>query len=219
MTQPNSSQKRQRPTRWYWVRHAPVLGATSELYDTPDEPADLSNAAAFAALAANLPANAAWITSDLQRAIQTADTICAAGQTPQTRLMDGRIAEQHFGDWFGQDIKSLSAKRSQQAAHNFWFIDAVTRPTGGESFLDLLARTALAIDDYNARFAGQNIIAISHGGVIRAALTIALGLEPDKALGISVENLSTTRLDYYPGTGRGGDWRTVFMNARPIAKA
>lgn len=205
---------RAKPTRWYWVRHAPVLGATRELYDTPDEPADVSNAAAFSALAANLPKNAQWITSDLQRAQQTACAIEAAGNTGASRTIDPRIAEQHFGDWFGQSHILTNTKG--RAAHNFWFVDAATRPPGGESFLDLLARTAQAIDDHSRQHVGKTIVALSHGGNIRAAIAYALGIDPEKALAISVENLSTTRLDYYPGPGRGGDWRLVFTNARPI---
>lgn len=205
--------KRDAPTRWYWVRHAPVLNATKELYDTPDEPADVSNIPAFQSLAARLPKEALWITSDLQRAKQTADGIAAQGNAPAQRLVDPRIAEQHFGNWFGQD--RILTDTTGRAAHNFWFVDAATQPPGGESFLDLLSRTAKAIDAHTRAHPGRTIIAVSHGGNIRAAIAYALGIEPDKALGISVENLSTTRLDYYPGAGRGGDWRLVFTNARP----
>lgn len=213
------TQKRAKPTRWYWVRHAPVLGATSELYDTPDEPADVSNTAAFKALAANLPKDALWLTSDLQRAKQTADAIEAQGNAPRARHIDPRLAEQHFGDWFGKGHDATFAQQQGRAKHNFWFIDAATRPPSGESFLDAMARAAHAIDDHSRTYAEKSIVAVSHGGIIRAAIAYALGLDPDKALGISVENLSTTRLDYYPGPGRGGDWRVVFLNARPIKAA
>jgi len=212
------SEDRPRPTRWYWVRHAPVAGAASELYDAPDNPADVSNARAFDALAKNLPTNAHWITSNLQRAKQTADAILAQGNEAQTRQEDARLAEQDFGDWFGRNIPSIRAEQKPHQAHNFWFVDAVTRPPNGESYLDTMARLAPTIDQYNAAFAEQNIVAVAHGGIIRAAITLALGLDPDKALGISVENLSSTRLDYYPGPGRGGDWRVVFINARPVVK-
>lgn len=211
MTQQN---KRLAPTRWYWVRHAPVVGATGELYDTPDEPADMSDTAAFSALAASLPKQAIWVTSDLQRAQQTADSIAAAGNTPGQRHEDPRLAEQHFGDWFGRGSDSDLISKHPGAQHNFWMVDAATRPENGESFLDLMARTAAAIQDHSHAFREQRIVAVSHGGVIRAALAHALGLEPDRALGVMVENLSTTRLDYYPGPGKGGDWRVVFVNKR-----
>ncbi len=62
---------------------------------------------------------------------------------------------------------------------------------------------------------GRDIVAISHGGAIRAALAYTLEVDPDKALCISVENLSTTRMDHISGPGIGGDWRVVFVNVRP----
>ncbi|MEM7569659.1 MAG: histidine phosphatase family protein, partial [Pseudomonadota bacterium] len=200
--------------RWYWVRHAPVMDATGELYDTPDEPADVSNTAAFEALAQALPKEAIWLTSDLQRAHQTADAIAAAGNTPAQRLEDARLAEQHFGDWFGQGGDKSFWKNRPGKAHNFWMVDAQTRPPGGESFLDLQERAVATIEHYNSVYAGHTIVAVSHGGVIRAAVAYALGLEPDKALCLMAENLSTTRLDYWPGPGVGGDWRCVFLNKR-----
>ncbi|MGD1955361.1 MAG: histidine phosphatase family protein [Sphingomonadales bacterium] len=202
------------PTRWYWVRHAPVIDATGELYDTPAEPADVSDSEAFQGLARSLPRDAIWLTSNLQCAHQTANAIAAAGNAPANRMEDSRLAEQHFGDWFGKaDEADFKAERKKRS-HNFWMVDAATRPPGGESFLDLYARVCAAIDSYSAQFQGQTLVAVSHGGVIRAALAYALGLEADKALSIMVEHLSTTRVDYYPGPGKGGDWRTVFVNKR-----
>ena len=58
-------------------------------------------------------------------------------------------------------------------------------------------------------------MAVAHGGVIRAALAYTLEIDPDKALCLSVENLSTTRMDHIGGPGSGGDWRVVFVNVRP----
>ena len=46
-------------------------------------------------------------------------------------------------------------------------------------------------------------------------LAWSLGIDPDTALGISIENLSTTRVDHVAGTGLGGDWRLVYLNVRP----
>lgn len=207
---------RPKPTRWYWVRHAPVLGASTELYDTADEPADVSNEEAFKALAKALPKDAIWFTSDLKRTHQTADAILAHGNTASIRLEDARIAEQHFGDWFGRGRDKAYTSKPPSLRHNFWMVDAATRPNNGESFLDLMARAIPAIDAYSAQYRERTIVAVSHGGVIRAAIAHALGLEPDRALAIMVENLSTTRLDYCPGPGKGGDWRLVFTNKRAV---
>jgi alpha-ribazole phosphatase len=48
---------------------------------------------------------------------------------------------------------------------------------------------------------------VVHSGTIRAALAIALGLEPEQALRFTVEPLSLTRIDRV-----AGGWRVVGVN-------
>ncbi len=43
-------------TRWWWIRHAPVIGHGGRIYGQEDYPADLSDTATLAALAVLLPA-------------------------------------------------------------------------------------------------------------------------------------------------------------------
>lgn len=202
-------------TRWYLVRHAPVIGAEHLLYATHDEPADCSDVAAFAALARSLPRDAVMASSGLRRTDATADAILAAGYAPAGRLTDHRLAEQHYGRWHGRTRDELAAMRGDGPRHKFWMTTADDQPPEGESFRTVAARVSDALDALTLRFAGRSIVAVTHGGAIRAALAHALGLDLDRALTISVENLSTTRIDHVAGEGLGGDWRTVFVNRRP----
>jgi broad specificity phosphatase PhoE len=58
-------------------------------------------------------------------------------------------------------------------------------------------------------------VAVTHGGTIRAAIGLALGLTPQAALAFSTDNCSLTRLDHL-ATGDGeGLWRVVAVNSRP----
>lgn len=203
-------------TRWYFVRHAPVIGAAETLlYATHDEPADCSDAAAFAGLARALPREALMVTSGLRRTEATADAIVAAGFAPAERRVDARLAEQHYGDWHGQPAEALAALRGNAPRHKFWFTTADDRPPAGESFREQAARVSACMEELSARHAGRSIVAVAHGGTIRAALAHALGIDLERALTISSENLSTTRIDHVAGEGLGGDWRTVFVNQRP----
>jgi alpha-ribazole phosphatase len=204
-------------TRWHFVRHAPVLGATGHLYASADEPADVSNTRAFAGLASFLPQDALWITSPLQRALQTADAMAAAGLRAAERLVDARLSEQHYGDWYGADSAALARMLDGKPFHKMWMTTAEDHPPGGESYLDVMARVRAALDDLTAAHGPRPIIVVAHGGSIRAALAHALGLDGNKALTISVDNLSTTRIDHVPGPGIGGDWRVVYVNRRPQA--
>ena len=201
-------------TRWHFVRHAPVAGAQSLLYATHDEPADCSDAAAFAALARRLPREALLVTSGLRRTEATADAIIAAGWNPRERLVDERFAEQHYGRWHGASAEAFETLRPARR-HKFWFTTADDRPPEGESFADVAARVAAALDELSQIHAGASIVVVAHGGSIRAALAHALGVDLDRALTISVDNLSTARIDHVTGDGIGGDWRTVFVNRRP----
>ena len=48
-------------TRWWWVRHAPVVGNGGRIHGQDDVPCDTSDTRALQALAASLPAGAVWV--------------------------------------------------------------------------------------------------------------------------------------------------------------
>ena len=62
---------------------------------------------------------------------------------------------------------------------------------------------------------GRDVIAVAHGGTIRAALGLALGLEPEACLAFTMENCSVTRIDHIDGPGMGHGWRVVTVNRPP----
>ena len=81
-------------TRFWWVRHGPTHAKT--MVGWSDLPADLSDHDAIARLAAYLPQDAIIVSSDLIRAIATADAV----QANRHRLPhDPSLREMHFGDW------------------------------------------------------------------------------------------------------------------------
>lgn len=205
-------------TRWHLVRHSPVVGAGKGalglLYKTHDDPADTADAPAFRFLSGWLPAGAVLISSGLRRTDATADALLAAGYEAGERRSDARFQEQFYGDWHGAD-RQVIANTPARSPHNFWFHDAATQPPGGESFLDLCKRVAAVLEALSAELAGRDIVLVGHGGTFRAAMAHALGIPPDRALTISFDNLSVTRIDHRPGAHAGGAWRTVYVNRRP----
>ncbi len=66
--------------------------------------------------------------------------------------------------------------------------------------------------------AGRDVVAVCHGGTIRAALARALELDPERALAIATENCALTRLDHIAGPpgshapGTEGVWRVALVN-------
>jgi broad specificity phosphatase PhoE len=58
-------------------------------------------------------------------------------------------------------------------------------------------------------------VAVTHGGTIRAALALALGLSPQGGLSFLIDNCSITRIDYLSPDGAPGLWRVAAVNHRP----
>ena len=85
-------------TRWWWLRHAPVINRGNVIYGNSEVDCDVSDAAAFLALAERLPKGAVWVTSHLGRTHKTAAAIAAAGDgSVPERLVEPHLAEQNFG--------------------------------------------------------------------------------------------------------------------------
>jgi alpha-ribazole phosphatase len=58
------------------------------------------------------------------------------------------------------------------------------------------------------------VIAVGHGGTIKAAVGLALGGLPEKGLAFDIDNCSVTRLDHFASAGRG-NWRLPMVNQQP----
>lgn len=203
-------------TRWWWVRHAPVTSHQGRLYGQSDVPANTDDRPTFEALAAALPKNAVWITSHLSRTHQTAAAIADAGHPVPDAAVEPDLAEQHFGEWQGLDYEALERARGE-ARHRLWVAPAEFAAPGGESFVDVVGRVARCVERLSDHHAGADIVAVAHGGSIRAALGQALGIEPERALGFSVDNLSVTRIDHIHDGEQARWWRVVAVNLPPAS--
>ena len=207
-------------TRWWWIRHAPVPDG-GRIYGQRDLDCDCSDAQIFAILARELPRDAIWLTSNLARTKQTAAAILAAGKGRHegaAPLAISAFAEQHLGDWQGRERRAFYAER-KVGTHTLWFAPATERPPNGESFVDLVQRVLPAIDETTREHRGRDIVAVTHGGTIRAAIAHALGLDPQAALGFQIENCSLTRLDQLAPAGSAPLWRVGAVNHRPWSRS
>jgi len=203
-------------TRWWWIRHAPVTSHGGRIYGQNDLPADCADDSLFRGLAGRLPADALWLVTPLRRTRQTANALLAAGAPVPAELREEPdFLEQHFGDWQGLTYGELAALRDG-AAHRFWHAPAHERPPGGESFEDVVTRVASAVGRISPAARGRDVVAVAHGGSIRAALAHALGIPAEKALGFSIDNCSLTRLDHFSAEDA---WQVGAVNLLPRHKA
>ncbi|WP_338689906.1 histidine phosphatase family protein [Bradyrhizobium sp. 26S5] len=199
-------------TRWWWVRHAPVRSDGGNIYGQEDIDCDTGDVEVFEAVAKMLPRDAVWYSSNLKRTHKTAEAIWAAGfPKPANMTQERDFAEQHLGRWQGMNRAALLAS---QPPGRSWFADVNEPAPCGESFMDLYTRVCRTIVRITAAEPGKNIIAVGHGGVIRAAVGLALGGQPDRGLSFDIDNVSVTRLDHIAGTGLS-TWRLPMVNQQP----
>ncbi len=184
-------------TNLWLIRHAPVDGPRGVIHG-PDAPADVSDAAAFAALKAQLPAHALAVCSPARRTFETA---LALGFDP---VKEACFREQDFGAWTGRRHDDLLAELGD-VYRDFWKSTARNRLPGGESFVDQISRATAGL----AQLPAGDVVLVVHSGTIRAVLAIALDLDPDAALRFVIDPLSLTRIDRLTS-----GWRIVAVNRR-----
>lgn len=191
-------------TRLHLVRHGPTHAKS--MVGWSDLPADLSDTAAIGRLIAHLPGDAVVISSDLSRAMATADAI----QGTRARLPhDPDLREMHFGSWELRAYAEIEAEDPARISA-FWERPGDVRPPGGESWHDLRTRVDTAIDRLIAAHPGRDLVVVAHFGVILCQLQRALDLVPEEAFAQRIDNLSVTALTRLPG-----GWDVGEINHRP----
>ncbi len=159
------------------------------------------------------------VSSDLRRAFDTAVTLGERSGLPVQ--VDQRLRETHLGDWQGMTHAEIDTKAP--GARLAWREDATWAPHGGESRVDVAARSLPLIDEFVAgepewgadEELERPVVLVAHGGLI-AALTAALLRLPIAnwpALG-GMGNASWTQLAGHSGE-KAGDilWRLDVWNA------
>ena len=111
--------------------------------------------------------HAVWVCSPLSRAKETARLMGCESPKIEPRLM-----EMDWGEWEGRTLADLRSeagaemRQNEQRGLDF-------RPQGGESPRQVRQRLRSCLQNLAAE--GQSHVAITHKGVIRAALSLATG--------------------------------------------
>lgn len=209
-------------TAFWMIRHALVAeNARAVLYGTMDVELCPHTLAAqvpsYEAIAKALPQPAVWVVTPLSRTVRTAKAIISAGYAAPASvgsdapelLVEPDLIEQNLGEWQGLPHADLPPLLTVPA-HPFWPLSGTERPPGGESMAEVVTRVAAAMERLAREHDGRDVVIVSHGGAIRAAVAHALGIAADNALHLSVQNLSLTRLER---SNEG--WRVNCVNAMP----
>jgi broad specificity phosphatase PhoE len=186
------------------VRHAPT--AATRAYAFPADEA-LDDRAVAAAAELSIPARAEVVCSPSERCVATAE---AAGLT--VGAVEPAIAECDFGSWGGRTLDELVAERPGETRR--WMADPDSAPHGGESLRAFAVRVAAWLDA-QAGLTGT-CVAITHGGVVKAAVVHALAAPIEAFWRVDCAPLSLTELH-----ANRGRWtlRSVNVPARAMRNA
>lgn len=183
--------------------------------DIPLNELGLQQAAALGQALAGEPL-AAVLSSDLQRAHQTAQAVAELHALPvQT---DALLRERCYGAFEGLLYADIAAQYPHDYAQ--WQsrqIDAVM-PSGerqAESFRQFYARANAAIVRWAGQYDGRAIAIVAHGGVLECAYREAVGMRLDSPRDFSVINASVNRFSYADGKLHLLHWGNIEHLAAP----
>lgn len=123
------------------------------------------------------------VSSPLQRCSRFAEELGAQLGLPVQ--LDKDLQELHFGTWEGQSAATLM-ETDAEALGLFWADPYSFTPPEGERVEDFSTRVLAAVGRLQASYAGQRILLISHGGVMRLLLAQARGLPREQLLNVEV---------------------------------
>ena len=194
--------------RFWWVRHAPVVGNNGRCYGSNDVDCDVSDTSKFKNLVKLLPTNSFVYSSQLTRTIKTFEATVKQGFKYSNYDTDKNFAEQNLGTWAGLKYKDLDTKTQELGVyHPNWLCDPNHTPPEGESYNDLYLRVTNSLKNIIKNTSRGDFVIFSHGGPIRAAISLALNISPEASLAFWIDNISVSRLDLM-----GETWQVKFIN-------
>lgn len=147
--------------------------------------------------------------STLPRAQQTAGYLSDALDLPVRD--DAELQEVRVGEADGLSVAEWKS-RWPGLEDGMWLRPFQAFATGGESWARFLARSGAGLTALVERHPDQRIVAVTHGGVIEASLSLAFGLGPTATrAGFALNNTGLTSWRHQPEQG-APTWTLVTIN-------
>ncbi|WP_017734643.1 alpha-ribazole phosphatase family protein [Pseudomonas sp. CBZ-4] len=147
---------------------------------------DALTAKGWAQMRAAVVAQGLWdrvVSSPLQRCARFADELGTQLAVPVSLEKD--LQELHFGAWEGQSAAALM-ETDAEALGLFWADPYSFTPPQGEAVSDFSDRVLGAVARLHQAYAGERVLLVSHGGVMRLLLARARGLPREQLLNVEV---------------------------------
>lgn len=177
----------------FLIRHCKTAAKSGALIGSSDLPILASEYEPVQRLNSVLPDSGMCLCSPLLRTRQTLESLQENGFNLQVK-QEQRLQEVDFGSWEGKEFQEIVASdpdciRDWNAYDNFTF-------PGGESIEAFVERVKVVLDMVQ-ELPEDNIVLISHGGVIRHFICLALGLPIKHYLLFSVHPGTLVTMDLF----------------------
>jgi broad specificity phosphatase PhoE len=124
----------------------------------------------------------AYVASPMTRTRETMEILRGTiGLHPETYKLDERLVELTFGSWEGMTWKEVRKAEPSLAVLREQDKWNYAPPGGGESYAMLVARIRPFLDDIT-----RDTVVVAHGGVARAFLAIACGVNSRQAASMDI---------------------------------
>jgi len=137
------------------------------------------------------------IASPLKRTRQTAEAI--ARTTGLEINFDESWYELSFGDWDGKSIEEV--KIEDPDAYQAWLNSTAYAPGGGESYDQASVRIEEALERLVAEYPGKKVIVVTHNGVIKTAIKLAMGAPAEAVFHVDATPCSISSISIWPSDG------------------
>jgi len=183
----------------YLVRHGDTGMAAGTFVGKSDPPLAPVGRKQVSRLAPWLPAEPVCLCSPLLRCRETLALLQEQGIGRKARI-DDRLREMDFGHWEMKTLTEIAPGAELIASlseyHGFSF-------PGGESVAAFLGRLRDLVEELRPSPGGigEDLILVSHGGVIRSLLCLLLNLDPRNYLLFGVDPASLAIVTLFPDGG------------------
>jgi len=120
-----------------------------------------------------------------------------AKQSNTKLIINKTFQEMDFGDWIGKSTDSIW-QDDKALFEQLWQSPERFIAPNGESVTDFSNRIQQGLDVLLKQYENQSILLLTHAGVIRSILSVALEISPISALKVNVDYAQMIRLHCYP---------------------
>ncbi len=187
-----------RKTKIDIIRHGEPVGGSRYRGHGVDDP--LSDRG-WQQMWAAVDGSAQWsriISSPLRRCYDFAEALALKRGIPIG--VDERIKEVGFGSWEGRSRHSVITE-DHQAYKRFYADPINARPAGAEPLEGFFQRVTQALNDTFNKYPHEHLLMVSHAGVIRTAVSMAMNGSLQSLYAVHVDYANITRIAHSQDLG------------------